>query len=195
MDDTKELYYYTTSDTMRFILTKGDIFATNLKYMNDGEEYTNGLSELRTVLNETYRGKGEIEEAAYRDAINRQPKVYSISFSRERDLLSQWSMYAKESGVSLMMDFARDKDRVVYEIPRNDSKADAKEVRTVPHKVYYLTRQAMKEGEYRKVSEEIIADIGKEKTVVRNALLEDIHDGIDAIWRELAPYVKRKEFF
>lgn len=51
MKDTKELYYYTSTDTMRFILTKGDIFATNLKYMNDGEEYTNGLTELRAVLN------------------------------------------------------------------------------------------------------------------------------------------------
>ncbi len=195
MNDTKELYYYTSSDTMRFILTKGDIFATNLKYMNDGEEYTNGLSELRAVLNEIYKGKGEIEEAAYEDAINRQPKVYSISFSRERDLLSQWSMYAKESGVSLLMDFSKDKDGAVYEIPRNDKSAGAKEVKTVPRRVYYLTRQAMKEGEYRRVSQEIIEDIGKEKTVVRKAVLDDIHDGIDVIWRELAPYVKRQEFF
>ncbi len=195
MNDTKELYYYTSSDTMRFILTKGDIFATNLKYMNDGEEYTNGLSELRAVLNEIYKGKGEIEEAAYEDAINRQPKVYSISFSRERDLLSQWSMYAKESGVSLLMDFSKDKDGAVYEIPRNDKRAGAKEVKTVPRRVYYLTRQAMKEGEYRRVSQEIIEDIGKEKTVVRKAVLDDIHDGIDVIWRELAPYVKRQEFF
>ena len=41
-----ELYYYTSTDTMRYILEKGDIFATNIRYMNDSEEYTNGLEEL-----------------------------------------------------------------------------------------------------------------------------------------------------
>ena len=28
-----ELYYYTTTDTLRYILENGDIFATNIRYM------------------------------------------------------------------------------------------------------------------------------------------------------------------
>ena len=37
------LYYYTTSETMKYILTQGDIFATHISYLNDSEEYNNGL--------------------------------------------------------------------------------------------------------------------------------------------------------
>ena len=71
MMKTEELYYYTSSDTMRFILTKGNIFATNLKYMNDGEEYTNGLAELRMVLNDRYKDSdsAEINEITLKTAI------------------------------------------------------------------------------------------------------------------------------
>ena len=195
MEDTKELYYYTSSDTMRFILTKGDIFATNLKYMNDGEEYTNGLSELRTVLNEEYKGVAEISEEVFAEALGQQPKIYSISFSRERDLLSQWSMYAKESGISIRMDFSQDNEKTLYEIPLNSSNKKHEVSNAGPHKVYYLTKHVMEKEEYKNTSEAIVTDIRQEKTVVSAALLKDIQDGIDGIWRLLAPYVKRKEFF
>ena len=35
------------------------------------------------------------------------PEVYSISFTAESDLLSQWKMYAQESGVAIEFDFNR----------------------------------------------------------------------------------------
>ena len=44
-----ELYYYTSTDTMRYILKGGDIYATNIRYMNDSEEYTNGLNEIKLL--------------------------------------------------------------------------------------------------------------------------------------------------
>ena len=44
------LYYYTTSETMKYILTQGDIFATHISYLNDSEEYINGLRELREIF-------------------------------------------------------------------------------------------------------------------------------------------------
>ena len=34
-----------------------------------------------------------------------KPEVYSISFCKEKDLLSQWAIYAKESGVAIEFDF------------------------------------------------------------------------------------------
>ena len=195
MRDTKELYYYTSSDTMRYILTKGDIYATNLKYMNDGEEYINGLAELREVLNEEYKGSAEITKEVFEDAVEQQPNIYSISFSRERDLLSQWSMYAKESGVSIRMDFSGDAGKEWYEIPKNDSDKKKSVENSGPHKVYYLTKHAMTKNEYGKTCRKIIADIKKGKTVVPVKMLGDIQDGISGIWQLLAPYVKRKEFF
>lgn len=72
--------------------------------------------------------------------MEQQPKIYSISFSRERDLLSQWSMYAKESGVSIRMDFSEDDEKTLYEIPLNNSDKRHEVSNPGPHKVYYLTR-------------------------------------------------------
>ena len=34
------------------------------------------------------------------------PEVYTISFCKEKDLLSQWAIYAKESGVAIEFDFS-----------------------------------------------------------------------------------------
>ena len=42
----ERMYYYTSTDTMCKILQKGDMFATNLNYMNDAQEYVNGLKEI-----------------------------------------------------------------------------------------------------------------------------------------------------
>lgn len=195
MNGTKELYYYTSSDTMRYILTKGNIFATNLKYMNDGEEYVNGLTELREVLNEKYKDNAEISREIFEDAVNQQPNIYSISFSRERDLLSQWSMYAKESGVSIRMDFSDDTDKQKYEVPTNDPKIKKQLDNPGPHKVYYLTKHVMEKSEYDETCRQIILDMENKHTVVPLKMLEDIQDGINGIWQLLAPYVKRKEFF
>lgn len=42
----KDLYYYTKVETMRYILCDANIFATNIRYMNDSEEYANGLKRI-----------------------------------------------------------------------------------------------------------------------------------------------------
>ena len=194
MKETKELYYYTSSDTMRFILTGRNIYATNLKYMNDGEEYVNGLTELRTVLNNKYRGVAEIMQDNYEQEIIKHPKSYSISFSHERDLLSQWSMYAKESGVCIRMDFSKDDSNVKYLLKRvGGGEKGTKDI--FPHKVYYLTKHVMSSDNYNSECNRIIADIESGKTEVDPSVLEDIQDGIDTVWRRLSPYVKRREFF
>lgn len=163
--------------------------------MNDGEEYTNGLAELRTVLNVKYKKQAEISQKEFEEEMKQQPKIYSISFSKERDLLSQWSMYAKESGISIKMDFSDDQaDEKYYEIPLNGSGETIKE-NSIPYKVYYLTKHVMQKEEYEKICEEFIQDLEHGKTVVPFKLLQDIQDGIHGVWQLLAPYVKRREFF
>lgn len=109
------LYYYTTTETTSFILKKGDIFATNISYLNDSEEYINGLKELRELLCGNTAGKYAKSAQkylpgaeVYRKALKEVHDIYSISFSQEKDLLSQWYMYAKESGVRLKMNIADD---------------------------------------------------------------------------------------
>ena len=96
------LYYYTNVETMRCILKGADIYAINLQYMNDSEEYANGLKELRVIFNKNYElwKKQQLEnqiesdksilidEEKLQKELEREVSVYSISFSESRDLLS-----------------------------------------------------------------------------------------------------------
>ncbi|MBD5456814.1 MAG: hypothetical protein HDR23_10205 [Lachnospiraceae bacterium] len=114
-----DLYYYTTAGTMKYILSGGNIFTTNMKYMNDSEEYLNGLKEVRDYLLNIADKQDSLVQAAQRKLSKslyekrREGEInsFSISFSAARDLLSQWSMYAKESGVSLKMNLLLLKQR------------------------------------------------------------------------------------
>lgn len=196
MSNTREippLYYYTTVETMRFILTQGNIYATDLKYMNDSEEYRNGLCELRKVINEEY-GKNVnreiITEQMLRENIEADSEVYSISFSEERDLLSQWSMYARESGVSLKMQFSGEEKYSAY--PKGKAEREETENgRIYPQKVFYFTEQAMNSEIYKKIKKEIIDSIEKECDPIT---IGDIESNAEQIWKKMTPYVKRYEF-
>ena len=124
----ERMYYYTSTDTMCKILQKGDMFATNLNYMNDAQEYVNGLKEIRTLcLDEELVRKvysenademnarmiemlrNEMTEEKLHEYMETNTR-YSISFCKDRDLLSQWTTYARESGVSIEMAFDMDRD-------------------------------------------------------------------------------------
>ena len=79
MQDNHVLYYYTSVETMRFILENANIYATNLKYMNDAEEYSNGLKELRYVINQEFGKNTElITEEDLEKSIRMEPDSYSI---------------------------------------------------------------------------------------------------------------------
>lgn len=53
------------------------------------------------------------------------PELYSISFTNQPDLLSQWKMYARESGVAIELDFAGKGGRLIFlQEVLNDGKDD-----------------------------------------------------------------------
>ena len=190
-NNSLNLYYYTRVETMKHILEGSNIFATNLKYMNDSEEYANGLKELFYIFNE--RSADEIiTSEALQSALSDEITSYSISFSQARDLLSQWSMYAGESGVSIRMNFsgeevfrgysAKDKQR----IPLTDDKT-----KTTVQKVYYCTRDVMEPEAYNKIAEEIFKQITCDIDPVTQ---KDMGANYLEMWKKMTPYVKRAEF-
>lgn len=191
------LYYYTTAETMKYILTQGDIFATHISYLNDSEEYVNGLRELREIFaNREQEGeipKDSLDDNIYGDTLKEIPQIYSISFSKEADLLSQWYMYAREAGVRLGLLFPRKKQR--FEIKKknegNRSKPK-KSIESVLRDVHYFTRMGMPYQKYQKEKRAI-------ENVIRNFADEigiDWEDNANTIrlWKEIAPYIKNYEF-
>lgn len=193
------LYYYTTTETMSFILKKGDIFATNINYLNDSQEYINGLKELRELLRGYKAGKyaksaqNHLTGAdAYRDALKEAHDIYSISFSQEKDLLSQWYMYAKESGVRLKMDIADDDELAVKVFGKEEAgKEPNLHLQSKCKKVHYYTRIGMEEDEYARESEEILKGIDQ---YVKEKSMDDLDTYISAVWSGYAPYIKNYEF-
>lgn len=188
------LYYYTTVETMRFILQDANIYATNLLYMNDSEEYINGIKEMKNLLNKKALNDLVLDEAAVAKELNRPVELYSISFSTQRDLLSQWSMYARESGVSLKMNFQEAHNYKLY-------RKSEKEQRNIlgqnvfPRKVYYLTEDVMRKNNKGREYELTQKAIWKELTEIMGAItLEDLEANRLHVLYAMVPYIKRYEF-
>lgn len=190
------LYYYTTAETMKYILTQGNIFATHISYLNDSEEYINGLRELRELFPDRALNGEEITDSlnpnTYEEALKEIPQIYSISFSKEADLLSQWYMYAKESGVRLGLSFSGKKQD--FEIKRKCAGKDdpKKSVESTLRDVHYFTRMGMPYHEYQnekeaisKVIQEYAGEIGIQRDDDANYI---------RLWKEIAPYIKNYEF-
>lgn len=183
---------------MHCILRNANIYATNLRYMNDAEEYANGVRELREIFNDQ-RKKELITEEMLREVLENEVTSYSISFSEAGDLLSQWSMYAGESGVSLRMGFTGNEKYKVY--PDNgEAKTDEREElpdsgeRPQVRKVYYCTKSAMEESEYRAAADAIWKAVTGKAEEGQSSVQADIDDEYPALWKRMAPFVKRVEF-
>lgn len=188
-----ELYYYTTTDTMKYILSDGNIYATNMKYMNDSEEYLNGLKEVREYILSTesvFKSAAEkrLSEAVYEERREDEINSFSISFTTARDLLSQWFMYAKESGVSLKMEF-EDRD-YEFQACRQDKKREVNYCMR-PQKVYYFTKGVQSEEEYKEVGDKIIQAMQEQ---FKKDGMRDYDDNIERLWLKITPFVKRADF-
>lgn len=103
----KKMVHYTNTDVLDALLKGCTFRASNLFYLNDSMEYYEGIRRLTSKIIKKHpmfinecndllleNRRGELNEG-----------VYTISFSQEEDLLSQWITYAKESGVAIELDY------------------------------------------------------------------------------------------
>lgn len=203
------MYYYTSTDTMCKILQNGNMFATNLNYMNDAQEYVNGLKEIRKLcLNEDFVRsiypedtdggitdrmiealRNEMTEEKLGEYMKTNTK-YSISFCKDGDLLSQWTTYARESGVSIEMFFDKGRDVCFkFYYAAHDTKPPSKiEYYTRPREIFYLT-----EGRGDNYDE-------TGKKILRRMFPDGYQEGdtdskLSEIWRENSVYIKQYDFY
>ncbi len=129
------VFYYTTVGTFHKFAENGCLWASHIKRMNDWKEFELGRDQvLRALKHAEKTGLSSADEETrqrFRDAIAEaeeimrpdgdvppfgygrehtdywRPEVYNLSFTTEEDLLSQWKMYARESGVAVEFDFSR----------------------------------------------------------------------------------------
>lgn len=189
-----ELYYYTTTETMKLIVTGGNIYATNVGYLNDSDEYINGLREIKGLLENAGRfGFPDLQKRAEELSIEKQysrvkegsSNIYSISFSKARDLLSQWHMYAKESGVQIKMIFNDDKSYNYFK-----DKDGKKEDELKKRQVNYLTKIGMPSGEYFDEGKNVLREF--ERQMNQNGGNAD--GEMISVWKMMAPFIKNYGF-
>lgn len=176
---------------MRYILCDANIFATNIRYMNDSEEYANGLKELRKIYENHSEGI-RIPLEKITEELEKDIPIYSISFSAARDLLSQWSMYAGESGVSIKMQFEENERYKVFAVGETERQFLVDEdVSIYPKEVWYCTKEAMEPDDYKNVADTIWEEtLGHEDLVTQN----DSAGNFVEFSRKITPYIKRAEF-
>lgn len=98
------LYHYTDLNALVGIIRVGELWLTNVGFLNDHMEYTVGRGHIKRKLREFVELVTE-KVSKYKlgydfdfvDAIFDRP-VYLTSFCMEKDLLSQWRGYCPSSG-------------------------------------------------------------------------------------------------
>lgn len=206
---SKKMYYYTTTETMQKILQNGNMWATNLAYMNDAREVVNGLDEIKALLMEIQEIEKwlqqhkdlDIEEGTYekmnpaiiltedsRKELLDSSSKYTLSFCKKRNLLSQWIAYARESGVCMEMAFELDQDtgfRFYGADPEEKKRNIEKSIR--PKEILYYTHSSrMPAQEKEKTRDEIL------KRIFSDQLTPEI---LKSKWNEVSVYVKQYDFY
>lgn len=206
----QKMYYYTSTDTMQKIVRNGNIWATNLAYMNDAREVRNGLIEIKEILqnkddvrqwldqnSEYMLAKRSFEKLNIQDRLTEKrieelidmSSKYTISFCKKKDLLSQWIAYAKESGVCIEMQFDLNQGAEFKFFGRDSDEHE----RSIPQKrkpeeiLYYTSTSDMPEKEKSSTKEKILKRIFADGEVTEESL--------EKKWVEIATYVKHYDFY
>ncbi len=97
-----------------------ELYASHFLYLNDKEEFLNGLEKLLVVMTSQfskYKNKSEITgvlndylikynniKSSSDSLISSLPNHYILSFCKSGNLLGQWKYYGKDSGVAIEFD-------------------------------------------------------------------------------------------
>ncbi|MBG0637039.1 DUF2971 domain-containing protein [Enterobacter asburiae] len=104
-----ELCHYTNLNGLHGIIGSKSIWATNYSFLNDQEEFIYGICCLEEFLNgppsegRLASWRGHLSNVI--DYIKKSdlPEIYSTSFCKSKDLLSQWRGYGQQ-GVCVVFD-------------------------------------------------------------------------------------------
>lgn len=101
--------HYTSQSGLLGMLREQRLWATNIKYLNDKDEFQNALTVLSDMLKKAKLAESDPHFPALDDFQQAVAKrvtsfdfrtyaIFTLSFSEETDLLSQWRGYCPQSG-------------------------------------------------------------------------------------------------
>lgn len=113
-----KIYHYTTLEGFYHILTSRCLWATNVHFLNDSEEYENGKRICVAIIKRFLEAEKEEQVRNYLMKLQQilegdlsdtnvewsPSDIFSTSFCKEGDLLSQWRGYGKSGGIAIGFD-------------------------------------------------------------------------------------------
>lgn len=112
----KTLWHYTSIDAFKKIVESKQIFATEVRYLNDRSEFTHARQIADKIIAEFPSARSKVDKAVTEAAAElvkysfefvtmNKPEVFVASFTAAEDQLSQWRAYSYgTAGVSLGFD-------------------------------------------------------------------------------------------
>lgn len=100
------LFHYTGFDSLLSITETKELWATNIHYLNDYEEFKNALTIAKQRVKTIQRGQDK-EASQFLDKMYSRIdtietlNLHIVSFTANGDLLSQWRAYCPHGGVSV----------------------------------------------------------------------------------------------
>ncbi len=158
-------YHYTNVEKLEKILKSGSFFSTDCRYQNDPNEFLLGYRTLVKELKEDPR----VKEFSNYDDVKNLPKefftflatssseitpyknnfssIFTTSFCKDADDLSQWDRYAGECGIAIEVDFTLLKERACLAICNISDDASEKKymrINTIPFYIAYSKSDVMR---------------------------------------------------
>lgn len=110
------LFHYTTPIGLVGIAQSKNIWATDIRFLNDKKEFQHSLDITRSIIESFYKVNDDpikidgrafdfVEYLSINLGKKLNPKVYVASFTEKGDLLSQWRGYCPKGGFSLGFHF------------------------------------------------------------------------------------------
>lgn len=97
--DAPDLYHYSTSAGLLGIVNYGQLWLSNVSFLNDAQEYLYGINLIREVMQAEYAPLFHVPITAGDVA-----PIFSMSLTQRGDLLSQWRGYCPNGGYSFAFD-------------------------------------------------------------------------------------------
>ncbi|GEA49283.1 hypothetical protein VIN01S_00870 [Vibrio inusitatus NBRC 102082] len=101
------IYHYTDIHACQSMIENKQFWLSAHSFLNDETEYFEGFKAFKKMLDEKLKGVPPASQLRAQELISYIEKImiYSTSFSKESDLLSQWRSYCpKEGGVAIGFD-------------------------------------------------------------------------------------------
>lgn len=170
--------HYTSQAGMMGIIESEKLWATNIKYLNDEHEFQHALDLIREIIPQSKYSKENPDYDKYLDYIgklqekietldnSRSDSVFTISFTEETDLLSQWRGYCPSNNgfcIKIDVDKVREEAAQIYNQVHlmkcvYDHKAKEAELKDLLNKYWSkFTEESTKKGK-----REVIDDLSKE---------------------------------